>query len=303
MQPSRLFRLLYLNVLCLLAGVAPAAPSMAQEQLVDTPFGKVPRECHLTHPSGTTLSKIPGGVRALHPDGTTKDHVSPAKCRTFDRHLKERRAKAGSPPIANGWFNYAGWLAPQSIGQFTASYTLPQLPADPGPQVIYYYIGVEDLAASEILQPVLSYAQGASGGYSLFAVSCCVEGLSNQSLPVTGMGPGDTVTVSILQSNPSPATYSISGSWQGQGTAVNVVVGSGTYNWPDVALEVYNISQCSQFLTGPFTFSQLYLADVNHNTLTPNWGVTPSGGATACNGMLTVDGQTITIQQNLSSAR
>lgn len=274
-----------------------------RDALVETPFGKVPRECYAQCPSGTVLSAIAGGLRARRPDGTTTDLLGSARCSAVAQRLKARRARpaVAAPPIYNGWFNYAAWLALQGIGQFYATYTLPQLPAQPGSQELYYYIGLEDGQDPEspILQPVVGYNQGDSGGYFLAAYVVSPSGVLCQSTPVTGMGPGDTVSVSIEQSSTSPSTYLVYGAWQGQSTQLSWVTGSDVQNSPYVTFENYGVTSCSQFLTGPFTFSGLYLADLNNNMLTPQWQVTP---APSCNGQLTWSGDVITIEQNGPSA-
>lgn len=283
---------------CLVACLVPGGPAMAQrEAFVDTPFGKVPKECHLQHPAGTTLKIIENGVRATHTDGTVKDYISSAKCLEFAKTYKSRRAPSSSPPISNGWFNYAGWLAPANIGNFSATYTLPQPPANPGSQTIYYYIGLQDIdsASPTILQPVASYFRSA---WSLTSWNCCPSGTANQGNVVTGMQSGDTVTAAIYQISTSPTTYAIQGIWSGNVTSLNAEAGTANYNWPNVTLEIDNLDTCDQFMTGPFTFGQLSMNDIKGNSLTPSWGVTPSGG-TACNGKLTVNGTTITIQQNI----
>jgi hypothetical protein len=121
--------------LCLTAALAIAVPAMAQDEYVDTPFGMVPRECYRQHPAGTTLSGIPNGVRSRHADGTIRDYVSSERCLAFGRSFKPSRPKtAAAPSIPSGWFNYASWQAPQQVGQFTATYTLPGLPASQGAQ-------------------------------------------------------------------------------------------------------------------------------------------------------------------------
>jgi hypothetical protein len=272
---------------------------MAQDDFVNTPFGKVPRECFSQHPRGTTASAIPNGVRIRLADGTTKDYVSSERCVSFVRSLRSRKAKPGmTPTIPSGWFNYAAWYAPQGIGTFAATYTLPQLPAQAGNQDLYYYIGLENGADpnSPILQPVLGYDQSASGGYTLTSFVVGPSGPVMQGPVVTGMGPDATVNVSIVQT--AASTYSVNASWQGQKSDISW--NGEVLNSPYVTLEIDYVNACNQFLTGAFAFGNLSLTDLNGNSLTPSWAVEPSGG-TVCNGNLAVNGSTITIQQNLSS--
>ena len=67
-----------------------------------------------------------------------------------------------------------------------------------------------------------------------------------------------------------------------------------------MTLEIYYVNSCQQLLSGPFVFGQISLTDLNNNGLTPNWSPT---NAAACNSQLTVNGNSITIEQNLSSGR
>jgi hypothetical protein len=284
---------------CLAGALGVVAPAMAQDAYVDTPFGKVPKECYWQHPSGTTLSRIANGVRARHADGTTRDYVSSERCLAFGRSFKPRQPDTAVPAAYpnNHWFNFAAWLSPQNVGRFTATYSLPGFPASPGPQILFYFIGLEDIDSVPvaILQPVLRYADGA---YSLSSWNCCPSGQSHQGNIVTGMKPGDMISTSITRISQSPSIYSINGVWAGKTADLTVQVDdSEAFIWPNVTLEIFHMTTCSQFPTGPFVFGQLYLADVNDQPLTPTWRLEPSGGTTPC-GRLGVNGPTITIEQN-----
>ncbi|MBY0320220.1 MAG: hypothetical protein K2X72_15965 [Reyranella sp.] len=288
--------------LCLSAALAIAVPAMAQDEYVDTPFGKVPKECYRQHPAGTTLSQITNGVRARHADGTTRDYVSSEKCLAFGRTFKPNRLKSAmAPPVSEHWFDLAGWQAPQQVGQFTATYTLPGLPASQGAQKLDYYIGLQDTDSlpAAILQPVLEYLNGV---YSLSSWNCCPSGQVNQGNIVTGMQPGDTISASIMQTQQSPPTYAINGVWKGQTADLTVDVGSENFVLTFVGLETYYVAACDQFLIGQFVFSPLYMANVNNQELIPTWGVNPANG-TSCNNQVTVNGPGITIELNGSSSQ
>lgn len=276
-----------------------------KEKMVHTPFGVIPSKCHVQHPPGTTLKVVNNTVHATHSDGTIVIHESSPDCL---KHVKSLRKAPHAPGaesiISNGWFNYASWYTPssQNVGEFTATYTLPNFPSNPGSQNIYYFIGVQDNNQSNpltILQPVIGYNQIGGTGWTLSSWNCCPNGQVHQGNVVSGMGPGETILASIKQTSQSPSTYTITGTWQGQNANLTVEVGQEFFNWPNVTLEAYNINSCNQFMNGPFTFSALSLKDTNGNPLNPTWALSPPGGKTACNGQLTVSGSTITIQENI----
>ncbi|MGD9658060.1 MAG: hypothetical protein AB7U61_10565 [Methylocystis sp.] len=275
---------------------------MAQDEYVNTPFGMVPKECYRQHPAGTTLQEIPNGVRANHADGTTQDYISTEKCIAFGKAFKafkgsSERSAATPAPIAHGWFNYASWTSPQGVGKFTAAYKLPRLPANPGPQYVYYFIGAQSEAG--ILQPVIGYNQIGGAGWTLSSWYCCPKGTVNQGNVVSGMGPEDVIQASIVQTSQSPSTYSITGVWRGNAAGLNVVVGSEVFNWPNVTLEAYGVYSCDQLMTGPFTFSKLAMTGVDGNPMKPDWALSPPPkGFTACDGKLSVNGGMVTIEEN-----
>lgn len=271
-----------------------------------TPFGYVPRECLFQHPAGTTLRRTDGGVRAIHADGTTKDYKSSARCLAFGKTYARRPTKAGdTTPIPSGWLSYAEWDWSNFIGKFTATYTIPNLPASPGLQNIYYFIGLQDYTMSPftILQPVIGYNQNGGNGWTLSSWNCCPSGQVHQGNVVTGMGPGDSIDAAITQTSPESRTYSVTGNWKGKVASLNLELPTEAFNDAVVTLEIYHVNSCSQLMRGPFTFSNLALFDTMNSPVTPTWWLTPPGGGTVCNGKLTLDGSTIAIQQNLPICR
>jgi hypothetical protein len=292
-----------LGLLFLAACHVDADKSVARDDYVDTPFGRVPRECYRQHPAGTTLRQIANGVQALHADGTTRDYVSTERCIALGKTLGRRQEAVGTFPVANGWFNYASWTSPQNVGTFTATYQLPNLPKIAAAQHVYYFIGVQSFQTATgpetILQPVIGYNQIGGKGWTLSSWNCCPSGQVHQGNVVTGMGPQDIITASVAQTIQSPPTYAISGVWGGQTASLNVVTNGEVLTWPNVTLEAYNVLACNQFMVGPFTFSQLAMTGVNGQRMTPRWAISPPSNPAPCNTKLLVNGSTITIQENI----
>ena len=264
------------------------------DKIVNTPFGKFPAEHVHEHPTGSTVhhDETQEIVRVTLPDGSTK-HYEPNP---------DFIPPEPQPPITinDGWFNYTGWYPPQNVGKFTATYIVPNTPTNIGNQILYYFIGVQDNSSSPltILQPVLAF-QGWATGWNLASWNCCPQGQVHHTNFITGLQPGDTVTASIEKTGPQE--YTIDGTWQGQTASLRINTGAELFNWADVTLEVYNISSCDQFAVGPMKFLDLSLTGVDGTPLVPSWTLYPSGGATSCDGGLTITGNMIVIEQNKSS--
>ena len=263
-------------------------------QDVPTPFGVVPQACVHQHPQGTQLENTEDGVKATHPDSTTTDHPAQPECEAQD-----------SINISQEWFNYAGWVPPQLVAKFTGTYVVPETPTNTSNQTLFYFIGIEDRSQSSpltILQPVLAYNYPRHPGWSLSSWNCCPHGQRHQSHFLTGIQPGDTIVATIekLSGTSDTTPYTITGEWKGQQTSLTVDTGAEAFNWADVTLEVIKIDACDEFAVGPMTFSNLTIVGMDGSIMTPHWELSPGGGATRCNGQLTVDGSTITIQENIN---
>lgn len=284
---------------------SPVSAPMAQDQRIDTPFGKAPRECLVRHPDGSRVSETSTGLKVRYPDGTTREYTASAACRDFARELRRRRAPTSTTGIPNGWFTYAATLVSAGVGTFTATYTVPPLPASATPQILYYYIGLESGAeggSSPILQPVLTYGgKSATPGYTLTTyVVDSKGGIINQGSVITGLQPGDTALASITQVTPS--SYAVSASWQGQPSSlVWDGAGGAVFDSSYVTLEIDTVTTCSQFPAGPFTAGSIALVDVNHMSQSPTWFRVVGQ---QCGSTLTVDADnaTISIQETEASA-
>ena len=288
-----------------------AAPISAST--TKTPFGEFPAECVIEHPSGTTLEKAEKNtVRAILPDGSAKLHKANPTCETALRenfnHImsiikkQEKGVQIGSDtlPISWSWFNFASWSSSQDLKKFTATYTIPNNPEEISTsEVLYYFIGVIDTSGNPltILQPVLGF-QGNNGasGWSIASWNCCSANQIHKSETISNLQPGDTIYGKIEKTDSNH--YTITTTWKDRPTILTTYTGTNHYTWNNVALEVHNIDKCSNFAKGPIVFSKLYLQGINDAQMIPNWILLPPNGTTECNGALTIDTNTITIEQN-----
>jgi len=194
----------------------------------------------------------------------------------------------------DGWLDYVGDYPSGTVTGFTSTYTVPPNPQDDGSQVLFYFIGTQnnDDSSISILQPVLTWGNGING-WSFASWNCCPAGQQQESNPIQGFSAGQTVSGSIVASG---TNWVITSTANGKSTVLTVADASRTFDWVDVTLETYTVSNCQQFPNGPMTFSNMQLTTTNGGQ-TPDW--TPYTGATECGGVLNViNPQTITITHN-----
>jgi len=259
-----------------------------------TPFGIRPAACVLEVESGSTIEEVEEGVKV-----TTKINgiihekiVVPApECHEDNivpKYLamkKERHAEVGAFPI-NGWLDNAGWYPPtgeNNLYSFTSTYTIPGNPPDPVGQVLFFFIGMQDNAyptAVNILQPVLTWGNGVPG-WNVASWACCPKNISVESKTIGSLQAGWHIAGTILRESASTWKIDSKVVETGANTTLYAQVGDYLYDWADVTQEVYNVNSCTQFATGPMTFTALTLMDSQMQVLNPSWTFT---GTTDCSG-------------------
>jgi len=279
------------------------------EGKVLTPFGIRSAQCVLEVESGSQIAATAGGLKVTERSSTgqilsERLVTVPEECNHdgfVENYLQNRRS--GSFPPINGWLDNAGWYPPSgqnNLHDFTATYTVPGNPPSDSGQVLFYFIGMQNNAypgAVNILQPVLTWGNGIKG-WNLASWDCCPSNITVQSKSITGFGAGDLILGYINRVNND--TWKINSVIQktGANTTLTAQVGTYLYDWADVTLEVYGVSDCPQFAQGPMTFSKLVLTDAQGQTLNPGWSFT---GATQCSGAIKqTDSTTITITHSTS---
>jgi len=274
------------------------------EGMVITPYGIRSAKCVLEVESGSHLYETPEGLRVtIESNGQVLSErivTVPEECHHdgfVENYIRNRQtSRVGFTPI-NGWLDNAGWYPPSgenNLNSFTATYTVPGNPPSDSGQVLFYFIGMQDNAYSavNILQPVLTWGNGIQG-WNLASWDCCPSNISVASKSITGFGAGDQIYGTIQRMNSDTWEVNSVIAKSGANTTLYPQVGTYLYDWADVTLEVYSVSECTQFAKGPMTFSKLVLKDAQGQSLSPQWDFTK---ATTCSGAITqVDSQTITI--------
>jgi hypothetical protein len=279
--------------------------AIASGKYVITPFGVRLEQCVLELPSGSTVSEGDGHLLIKRPVPNTADQFEfdkyevPPECHEdipmiYDKMIRRIQPTKPHPELdINGWLDYGGWYPPSgesNLQSFTVNQTVPGTPGNPSSnQVLFYFIGMQDNdspGAVNIVQPVLTWGNGYNQWY-IKSWACCPNNITTSSDPVFGLQDGDTFQGVI--SRESPSTWKIDSVFNGRHTTLNAQVGDYIYNWADVTLEVYEVTDCSDFAPNKAYFKDLDLMDDKGETLTPQWTFT---GPTSCSGSIVQDSPT-----------
>jgi len=281
---------------------------LASADTVTTPFGPRPRECVLEVPHGATVA--PGKGDELVVKVTTEagevlvsTYKAPAHCGNDIADIYARRhTRKTLPPVngiqaTNGWLDNAFWES-GDFKSFTATYVTPGNPVNNnGGQVLFYFVGLEDInsgpTALNILQPVLTWGNGYHEWY-VKSWACCPKNITVSSPPLFGLKEGSQFHGEI--SRESLSTWLIDSVFDGKHTTLRAQVGDYNYVYSDVTLEVYYVETCQDFATGTATFNDLVLSNSQGNRLSPVWKYS---NPTLCGGRIeSAGGDSISIVHN-----
>jgi len=263
-----------------------------------TPFGWRPNNCVKEVPSGTRLVEAKDGVYAHHPNGTIAFHPSDKNCGKIQEEFAKARweravarknlrsQRPGSPAYTSGWLDNAGYFPPTEVDVFSGTYNIPGNPPKTDGQVLFYFIGTENLKSSSqvsILQPVLTWGNGQTG-WNMASWNCCPGNQTWHSNSLLNLKAGGSVSGKIDQS--SSSAWTITSTYNGQNAVLTVPTISRDFNWVDVTLETYDVVSCQDFPTSAVTFSSMALTLTGGTKESPSWQ--PWKEPTECGGSLTV---------------
>ncbi|KAL4442875.1 hypothetical protein ABPG74_010764 [Tetrahymena malaccensis] len=259
------------------------------EQYVQTPFGLMLRECVHNVPSGTHIQESEDGSIFL-----TNDEKNFAK----RVQKSEKCQKADPTKKPEQWIDNNGWDLPanKSLSKFEAYYYVPNTPRTTHDQWLYYFIGSQNNDGSgpqlSIIQPVLSYYKG----WYFQSWNCCPDGQAINSPSIFNITPHDQVYGSV-QVNKTSVNI-LSQNKFGEQSSLTIDRNGRNFTWIDATLEIYDISNCTDYPKGRMTFSQMNVTLNNEMSAIPQWK--DYTGPSECNGKMVVeDPQTISIFHNL----
>ncbi|EAS01987.1 hypothetical protein TTHERM_00500730 (macronuclear) [Tetrahymena thermophila SB210] len=259
------------------------------EEHVQTPFGLMLRECVHNVPSGTYIQESEDGSIFL-----TNDEKNFAK-----RVQKSEKCQKANPSIKlEQWIDNGGWDLPAKtpLSKFEAYYYVPNTPQTTNNQWLYYFIGSQNNDGSgpgvSIIQPVLSYFKG----WYFQSWNCCPDGQAFNSPSIFNITPHDQVYGSV-QVKDSQVTI-ISQNKLGEQSTLTVDRNGRNFTWIDATLEIYGISNCTDYPKGRMTYSQMNVTLSDGTIALPEWDNT--FGASECNGQTFIQGpKTISIYHNV----
>jgi hypothetical protein len=275
------FRLLAGIVLLSLSTTLMAQDATQSGTQVLTPFGY--RDSANVHrvPLGYELNLMPDRhIRMENP--VTGDHID------FPKSAAVNKGRA--PFSDNGWVTYASWLneTRKPVTWFATTYAIPPAPTTYNGQTLFQFNSIEPDSYDSIVQPVLQYGPSAAGGGEYWAIaSWYVVGNSAYYSSLTKMYSGQSLIGLIRQTGHSKRYgYSYLSQFYGWGSSTLTVNNIEELRWCTETLEVYGVTECSQF---PNTvFCELYNINVQTKGIYPsvNWGIT--NAATSCGVQTTV---------------
>uniref|UniRef100_A0A6U3SZ20 Uncharacterized protein n=1 Tax=Octactis speculum TaxID=3111310 RepID=A0A6U3SZ20_9STRA len=297
-----------------------------QTDLQDTPFGPFPNDCvHILREDGMirahdkgvdVVSKVTGEVLESH---AKLEKCLPYQQNVIDSRMQKKasimKKRAGetldaSEPTTdtelNGWLDYVGYWPEDKIVFFNGTYTVPEDPLSSMDQVLFYFIGLENIEEDSsssttkttadddddiestitILQPVLTWGNTETG-WSMASWNCCPTGQTWVSSSITDLSAGQTLTGSIdVGDEHSTVISSLDG---GVSVELRVDTGERTFDWMDVTLEAYYLSECDQFPSSPMNITNMMSKSRNQRTETTsdlkmNW--IDDSTSSACSGQM-----------------
>jgi len=147
-----------------------------------------------------------------------------------------------------------------------------------------------------ILQPVLGWEEGI---WLFSSWNCCPTGQAMESAPLVGLSPGEVI-YGFIEQVEGGANWTVFSGWAGQSSVLTVPTEGRVFDWVDVTLETYGVSNCSDLSSGPATLFNMDLLLINSDTgvlvnITPAWEI--GAISNECNGTIIINSPfSVTIQ-------
>jgi len=300
--------------LCVLAQLASAL--VQPQALSATPFGQHYSECVVQVESGSIVSEEEGGLRISSPTkGSYVVPVNHTKCRDSRVFVGgipgiwRRKSSLSEVGLPDGWLDYADWQPDKespglpAVTRFDAMYSVPSKPPESQEQIVFYFIGLQNLKYGEtgtILQPVLDFGQTSQKEWGMSSWFCCPKGAMVQSKPFTGIGVAVKINTSISavftakNISSAPNKYRVSSRLGDKDSSIVADTSKGyTFNWLCATLEINSVGKCSQLPQSPMTFSEMS-AEIGGKAVELEWPEVTS--ATGCSGSIQVSSANRTIE-------
>lgn len=243
-------------------------PAAVPANYVITPYGYFHPSCVVHLAKGDLLQKATKTIQ--HANGSIEGmHVCQfAHFKPNGERVMGDQRRIDPPTIGHAWVEYVGTTTSSSYGELGADWNVPAAPTANNGQTIYLFPGLEDYNdVVTILQPVLGWNSDYASAWGIASWNCCESGTVYEATP-TRVNVGDKIA-GYMWDNCASGTLTCT-SWDvltedlttGNYSELQGTSNFGqTFNWAFAgALEVYNVSQCSDYPAGgSFQFYDLEL--------------------------------------------
>eukprot|EP00747_Dinoflagellata_sp_TGD_P183856 gnl/TRDRNA2_/TRDRNA2_39025_c0_seq1.p1 gnl/TRDRNA2_/TRDRNA2_39025_c0~~gnl/TRDRNA2_/TRDRNA2_39025_c0_seq1.p1 ORF type:complete len:342 (+),score=49.39 gnl/TRDRNA2_/TRDRNA2_39025_c0_seq1:42-1067(+) len=273
----------------------------AASAYVPTPAGLWYRNCVHELPSGTQIKHMTTGVKYFYPDGSEgfRANCSAPPGSRMPRPPTGYKSKPGTmDPSGHAypvvfWGQMAG--SATSLKKLTANYVVPEAPEKVESQVLYWWLGVEDITASDVLQPVLGWNGFGTSNWTFASWNCCPAGHVHYATPVN-VSTGDSLFGSL--DNTGGTGYTVVSRAANGKESILKSNDEVAQNMPLLSLETYNVDQDCALLPK----SGMKLADLKAEPAISWDSDSPQGWAlTACNWTVGFDGDSLVASPPTSS--
>jgi len=273
----------------------PNRPPAVPEGYVITPMGYFHPSCVQELAEGDIVREDEKAIE--HKDGSFESipdcafpHYTPAGEKVpLDGEGTEDGAGNEPPAIVHDYIELATMKKDLFYyGELRANWLVPPAPTSHDGQVIYLFPGLEDYRSNHttILQPVLGWnatpgGRGFKNVWSLASWNCCVAHTIQHS-PFIATATGDNIFGQMFMAckpgAPRCGSFTVNTVDSTTGTSTELKKTSSfgrSFNWAfGGALEVYNVSKCSDYPSnsnGSTQFFYLGLFDQDLQPVTQNW--------------------------------
>jgi len=177
--------------------------------------------------------------------------------------------------LGGGWVTWADWIntTGTAITSFTTVWRVPAPPLTQSGQLIYLFNALEDGPGDDILQPVLQWGVSGAGGGNYWSVASWYVDSSGHAFCTAAapVNPGDSLTGLITLAIQADA--SLNYTCQFSGIAGTSLVAQGLTNLVQATetLEVYGLTQQSDYPNAPKTSMSAIDLQLNGNPAPLNW--------------------------------
>jgi hypothetical protein len=294
----------------LMAGVAVAQSSAGAKRPADVPADFILTPFGYFHPSCVNhLAKedvLREDLKVIERKGGT---TQPLKCAYPHFEADGTKVVGDLKPVGDGtkppfighsWIEYASVHDVNDYEEVYSQWTVPPAPASNDGQTLYFFNGLEDISdVVSIIQPVLGWNGNGLSNWSIAAWNCCPSGTTNEATPVS-VSPGDQIEGYSFstcgkgtKTCPTWDVVALDDQNESFSQLIDTPNEGQTFNWAfGGVLEVYNITQCSDYPAGEESgyggkigFHDQVILNDQYVQINPSWTISNvSGGLTPqCN--------------------